>query len=72
MQNAAMANKSYSKELVRRSTGREIDDLLRELYLDRRHSQQEIAEALGITRSLVGQWLAEYGISREDRPAVAL
>ena len=64
--------KSYAKEMVRRTTGREPEDLLRELYVERRHSQQEIAIALGIGRMTVSQWLAEYGISRDDRPAVAL
>jgi hypothetical protein len=62
--------KSYAKETVRQRTGRDIPDLLRELYVDRRHSQQEIADALGLTRSLVKAWLFEYGISREDRPPV--
>lgn len=64
--------KSHAKELVRRTTGREVPDLLRELYVDKRHSQEEIAEALGVHRMTVGQWLTEYGISRDDRPAVAL
>lgn len=65
-------SKSHAKELVRQRTGREPDALLRELYVDRRHSQEEIAAALGIHRMTVGQWLREYGITRDDRPAVAL
>jgi DNA invertase Pin-like site-specific DNA recombinase len=65
-------SKSYAKETVRLSTGRDPEALLRELYIDRRHSQQEIADALGITRSLVKKWLAEYGITRDERPPVAL
>lgn len=64
--------KSHAKELVRRTTGREPEDVLRELYVDRRHSQDEIASALGIHRMTVGIWLREYGITRDDRPAVAL
>jgi DNA invertase Pin-like site-specific DNA recombinase len=66
------ARKSHAKTLVRRTTGREVDDLLRELYVDRRHSQEEIAEALGVHRLTIGLWLREYGITREERPAVAL
>lgn len=61
-------SKSYPKELVRLSTGRPVDELLRELYVDKRHTQGEIATALGVSRSLVKDWLQEYGISREDRP----
>lgn len=65
--------KSYAKELVRRSTGREdIEALLRELYIDQRHTQAEIAAALGVGRMAVNTWLREYGITRDDRPAVAL
>jgi transposase len=65
--------KNYAKEMVRRSTGRDdLDGLLRELYVDKRHSQAEIAHALGVGRMAVNSWLREYGITREDRPAVAL
>jgi len=65
-------SKSHAKELVRERTGRELPDLLRELYIDKRYSQQEIAQALGVHRMTVAEWLREHGISREDRPAVAL
>ncbi len=64
--------KSHAKELVRRATGREVPDVLRDLYVERRHSQSEIAEALGVHRMTIAAWLAEYGITRDDRPAVAL
>lgn len=65
--------KSYAKELVRERTGRaDLAELLRELYVDKRHTQEEIAEALGVSRMAVSSWLREYGISREDRPAVLL
>lgn len=64
--------KSYAKELVRRTTGREVDDVLRELYVEKRHTQQEIADALGVSRMAIGGWLREYGISRDDRPALEI
>lgn len=64
--------KSHAKELVRRTTGREPNEVLRDLYVERRHSQEEIAEALGVHRRTVSAWLREYGITRDDRPAVAL
>lgn len=67
-----MPSKSYAKELVRRTTGREVDEVLRELYLEKRHTQEEIADALGVGRGVVAGWLTEFGISRDDRPAVAL
>ena len=62
-----MARKEYSIELVQTRTGRDVPDLLRELYVERRYSQQEIADALGVTRSLLQVWLKRYDISREDR-----
>ena len=65
--------KSYAKELVRRTTGREdLRALLRELYVDKRHSQAEIAQALGVSRMAIGAWLREYDISREDRGPVEI
>ena len=65
-------SKSHAKELVRERTGRDVPDVLRDLYVDKRHSQGEIAAALGVHRMTVSLWLREYGITRDDRPAVAL
>jgi hypothetical protein len=70
--------KSSTLELVRRSTGREPGDLLRELYVERRHSDEEIAQALSdkvaypISRAAVQGWRRDYGISRDDRPPVEI
>jgi uncharacterized protein YjcR len=64
--------KDYAAELVLVRTGRTAEDLVRELYVERRHTQAEIAEALGVTRWQVVQWMTRYGISREDRPPVEL
>lgn len=65
-------HKSHAKELVRQRTGQEPEDVLRELYVDRRHSQEEIGDALGVHRMTINLWLKEYGITRDDRPVVAL
>lgn len=64
--------KSHAKDAVRLATGRDPEDLLRELYVEKRHSQEEIAAALGVHRMTISLWLREFGITREDRPAVAL
>lgn len=63
---------SWAQEVVRQRTGREVPDLLRELYVDKRHTQEEIAEALGVSRAAVSQWLRELGISRADRAPVVV
>ena len=68
----ARQRKDYAKEAVTARTGREVEELLRDLYVGRRHSQEEIASALQVSRSLVAQWLREFSINRDDRPAVAL
>lgn len=57
--------------LVQERTGRDIETLLRELYVEKRHSDQEIAIAFGVTRASVQQWRARYGINRDDRAPVA-
>ena len=64
--------KSHAKEAVRLATGKDPEVVLRELYVDRRHSQEEIASALGVHRMTVSLWLREYGITRDERPAVSL
>lgn len=64
--------KDYPEETVRARTGRTVPDLLRELYVDKRHTQEEIAAALEVSRSLVGKWLGEYGITRDDRAEIVL
>lgn len=67
-----MATETYAQKLVRERTGRDPQELVRELYIDKRHSQEEIARAVGVTRSTLSGWLREWGITRDDRPAVAL
>lgn len=62
-----MPAKSYAQEVVRKSTGRDVGELLRELYVDQRRSQEEIAKALNVSRGAIVAWLTEYGISRDDR-----
>jgi DNA-binding XRE family transcriptional regulator len=65
--------KSRAEQLVQqRNGGREVPELIRELYIERRFSDQEIADAIGVHRVTVTKWRSEWGIDREDRPAVAL
>ena len=55
-------------QLVRLRTGRDPQELVRELYVERRLSDREIAEAIGVDRVTVNKWRAAWGIRREDRP----
>ena len=54
--------------LVQLRTGRDPQELVRELYVERRLSDREIAEAVGVDRVTVNKWRAAWGIRREDRP----
>lgn len=65
-----MSRNTHAKRVVTLVTGREVDDVLRDMYLDKRYTQEEIAKALDVSRDTVIRWLAEYGISRDDRPAI--
>lgn len=60
---------SATRELVRLRTGRDAIELIRELYLERRFSDREIAEAIGVDRVTVNKWRRANGIRRDDRPA---
>lgn len=57
-------------KMVQKINGRPIEDLLRELYVAKRHTDQEIAEAWGVERATIQQWRAQFGISRSDRDPV--
>lgn len=71
----ATDGKSPLQLLVQDRTGRELGEHLRELYIDRRWTHQEIADYLNTThrlnlsRSTVVVWCRENGIDREDRVA---
>lgn len=66
--------------LVQERTGRDIEALLRELYVDKRYSDQEIADAFAaaigdgdlLTRGTVQQWRERFGIARDARPPLEL
>lgn len=60
-------SKTFAQKAVQASTGREPADLLRELYVEKRHSQEEIARSLGVSRATIQAWLRDFGISRSDR-----
>jgi len=65
-----MADKSTVQRMVQARTGRDIEEHLRELYVERRHSDQEIADAWGVHRMTISMWRREFGIDRADRKTV--
>lgn len=60
--------------LVQERTGRPVEELLRELYVEKRLTDQEIAAALEatgvpVTRGAVQQWREQFEITAEQRVA---
>jgi hypothetical protein len=67
--------KSHAQVLVEERTGRPLPELLRELYVERRWTDQEIATHVSrptakVSRATVRNWRGELGISRADRTTV--
>jgi hypothetical protein len=60
--------KTSTQRQIEKRLGAPIEDLLREWYIDQRFGDQEIAEALDVTRGAVQQWREQFGITRDDRP----
>lgn len=63
-------DKTTVQKLVQARTGREVEEHLRELYVEKRWTDQEIAAHLGVKRTTVAGWRGQYGISRADRKPV--
>ena len=64
--------KTHAMQLVEERTKRDLEGLLRELYVTKRHSQQEIGDALKVSRASVQDWLDDFGISAADRAPVVI
>lgn len=56
--------KSHARDAVQLRTGRDVDELLRELYVERGYNFVEIGKALGVSRELVRQWVDQAGLKR--------
>lgn len=64
--------KSRREQMVSaRNDGREVPDLLRDLYVLQGLSQEDVAERLGVHRATVVRWMTEFGIPTRDRRALA-
>lgn len=60
---------THAQQLVSLRNDRPLDELLRELYIERRLTMEEIARSLDISRMTVAMWLREFGIDRAARKA---
>jgi transposase len=67
-----MSSKELAKALLTARTGRDPEEWLRELYVERGYSQREIAAAMGVSRDTIVRWIKEYGLERPPlEPLVA-
>lgn len=57
-----------TRKMVTAVTGRDVDELLRELYVEKRLNKSEIARSLSVSRETVRLWLLEAAIERDDIP----
>ena len=64
-----MQSPTHAQALVTLRTGRDLPELLQEMYVDRGLSQVAIAAELGVTRLTVAMWLRQFGV---ERPVAAL
>lgn len=63
--------KSRREQMVSaRNGGRDVPELLRDLYETQGLSQEEVAARLGVHRATVVRWMAEFGIQTRDRRAL--
>lgn len=69
MQYCRMQDKSTVQRLVQQRTGRDIEEHLRELYVEKRLTDREIADLLGVHRLTVSEWRRAFGINRTQRTA---
>lgn len=65
--------KSIAMQEMEHRLGRDLDDVLRELYHEEGLTQRQVGDRLGIDSSTVARWMRERGIRarREGRRAVA-
>lgn len=62
--------KSAAEQQVQQRTGRDdIPAYLRELFVDRRWTDREVADHFGVHRVTVTNWRKEWGITPDERQA---
>lgn len=70
------SGKSAAQLLVEARTGRDLETMLRDLYIARRWTDQEIADhlrstyGLDVSRTSINAWRVDLGIDRSQRRTV--
>lgn len=55
-------SKSHAQQLVEAREGRELPELLRDLFVSERMTKGEIAKRLGVGRDTVARWIDENDV----------
>jgi transposase len=58
----SIESKSHAQQLVETREGRDLSELLRDLFVTQRMSRVAIAQRLGVGRDTVARWIDENGI----------
>jgi transposase len=54
------------KDVIREWKGKEVRDLLQDLYINKDMTMKEVASELHISVGIVHKWLASYSIHKEE------
>ena len=57
--------RTHAQELVELKWGRDLEELLEDLYVQQGRTQEQVAALLGVTRITARQWLIDFDIKRE-------
>ena len=63
---APKAPRTTAQQLIELRTGRNVAEILEEMYGRDGKTEVRIARELGISRPTLRTWLAEFGIKRRD------
>jgi DNA-binding transcriptional regulator YiaG len=63
---------THAQEAATLRSGRPLPELLHEMRVERSMTIADIAYELRVTHVTVAKWLRQFGISRDDRPAIEM
>lgn len=63
--------RSQEMQRIEAARGRQMPDILRELYVDQRLTVEQVGDDLGITKGAASRWLARFGIEIRRRGKAA-
>lgn len=62
---STMRKRTHAQELVELKTGKNLPDLLRDMYVVQGQTEVAMAKELGVSRITLRIWLVEFGVKKE-------